>query len=221
MPDRSPLRQQVTYLREDWKRNRSFAVRTALATYRLGRGVQLSSLPSLLKKAVRGLSTIVNAIIVTPTGTGKLYPTADIGPGIVMAHRMTGSVIHPHTRIGKAAKIFHHVTIGNAGTRNGVPRVPVIGDNVTIFPGAILVGDITIGNDVVIGPNSLVNQDVPSGSKVVAPRATILEPATIGAANGSRPESHRSGEATPPEQTKPAHNGRERREGHFDSMRKA
>ncbi len=174
MSDTSPLRQQLSYLREDWKQNGSFVVRTALANYRLGRGVSLSSLPTPAKIVVKYTGAIIDALVVIPMGCGKIYSTASIGPGFIMAHRMTGSVIHPHAQIGKAAKIFHHVTIGNAGSRNGVPRVPVIGDRVTIYPGAILVGSITIGDDVVIGPNALVNQDVPSGSKVVAPRATIL-----------------------------------------------
>ncbi len=174
MVDTSPLRQQLSYLREDWKQNSSLVVRTALVNYRLGRGVSLSSLPAPAKRIVRLIGAIVDALIVIPMGCGKIFSTSEIGPGFIMAHRMTGSVIHPHAHIGKAAKIFHQVTIGNAGSKNGGARVPIIGDGVTIYPGAILVGKITIGDNVVIGPNALVNQDVPSGSRVVAPRATVL-----------------------------------------------
>lgn len=174
MTENRALRLQLSNLKEDWRRNRSFVSRLALANYRIGRGVHLSSLPSVVKQLVRCVSALINVFVVVPSGTAKLYPTANIGPGLTMAHRMAGSVIHPNAQIGARSTIFHHVTIGNAGSRDGVHRVPIIGDDVTIYPGAIIVGTITVGSGVTIGPNALVNQDIAPGSKVVAPRATIL-----------------------------------------------
>lgn len=75
-----------------------------------------------------------------------------------------GPVNFPHPRniiigdgvkIGKNFTVFNNVTIGqNHG------RYPVIGDNVVIYPGSVIIGDIHIGSNVVIGANSLVNRDI-------------------------------------------------------------
>ena len=39
--------------------------------------------------------------------------------------------------------------------------MPTIGNNVTIYAGAVIVGNIKIGDNVVIGANSFVNKDIP------------------------------------------------------------
>lgn len=41
---------------------------------------------------------------------------------------------------------------------------PVIGDNVRLWPGAVVAGPITIGNNVTIGANCVVLTDVPDNS---------------------------------------------------------
>ena len=73
--------------------------------------------------------------------------------------------------IGQMLFVNQNVTIGQG--RGGAP---VIGNNVHIRTGAVVVGNIVIGNNVVINANSVVNFDVPNDSKVYAPRSVIVQP---------------------------------------------
>ena len=48
----------------------------------------------------------------------------------------------------------------------GHPRHPIIGNHVTIYSGAVLLGPITVGDHAVIGGNVWVTEDVPAYGKV-------------------------------------------------------
>lgn len=89
-----------------------------------------------------------------------------------LPHGLKGIVISPDAKIGKNCTIFHQVTIGN--DYRDVHNVPIIGDNVKIYPGAKIVGKITIGNNVEIGANAVVTKDIPDNSLVVAERCRIV-----------------------------------------------
>lgn len=69
--------------------------------------------------------------------------------------------------------IHQSVTVGRifAGPREGVPS---IGNNVVIFAGAVMVGNISIGDNAVIGPNAVVIADVPPNSIVVGVPAKVV-----------------------------------------------
>jgi serine O-acetyltransferase len=82
----------------------------------------------------------------------------DIGPGLVIGHGYS-SVIWAE-RIGRDCLIYQQVTIG-ADAHDGFP---IIGDRVTVFPGAKVIGGITIGDDAIIGAGALAVHDVPSGA---------------------------------------------------------
>ena len=58
-----------------------------------------------------------------------------------------------------------------AGRKSGIPT---IGDNVVIFAGAKILGNIKIGNNVVIGANATVTNNVPDNSVVVGSPAKII-----------------------------------------------
>ena len=66
-------------------------------------------------------------------------------------------------RIGNNCLIGQYVTIGgnNLQTMGGA-KVPVIGDNVNIYAGAVVAGPIEIGHDTIIGANTTVTKDVKS-----------------------------------------------------------
>jgi serine O-acetyltransferase len=77
------------------------------------------------------------------------------GPGLSIAHIGT-LVISPRARIGENCRIH---TCVNIGTQAGnTERVPVIGNNVYIGPGAKIFGDIFIADDIAIGANAVVNK---------------------------------------------------------------
>jgi len=91
---------------------------------------------------------------------------------IRMAHPY-GIIIDGSVILGKNVTVFQHVTIGSKreGRRAGSP---VIGDDVCIFPNAVVIGNITIGSGAIIGPGSVVVEDVPPGATVVGNPARLL-----------------------------------------------
>lgn len=102
----------------------------------------------------------------TDLGRGAIFGSVPILP-----HGLNGIIISPDATIGKNCRIYHQVTIGNDD--RDVLNVPTIGDNVTIYPGAKILGKITIGNNVKIGANAVVVEDIPDNAIVLAPKAEI------------------------------------------------
>ena len=90
-------------------------------------------------------------------------------------HGFAGIHISVDATIGKGCTIFQHVVIGS----NTLPDskghgFPVIGDNVFIGAGAMVIGNVHIGNNVRIGANCIVTKDVPDNCLVVGSAATVI-----------------------------------------------
>lgn len=105
-------------------------------------------------------------------------PGAQIGKGTTLGYGGSGVVIHSGAVIGEDCIICPGVLIGGRGEQDappGTPLGPVIGDRVNLWPGAKVLGRVTIGDGVDIGVNAVVITDVPAGSSVVAPLARVLE----------------------------------------------
>jgi serine O-acetyltransferase len=95
---------------------------------------------------------------------------AKIGGGLRIWH-FGCIVLNPDTIIGKNCTLRHGVTIGN---RNSEHDVPVIGDNVDIGVGAVIIGSVVIGNNVSIGSNAVVLCDVPDDHIAVGVPARVI-----------------------------------------------
>lgn len=105
------------------------------------------------------------------TGIGcHIGPLAKIAEGLELRHP-TGIVIGDGVQIGKNAAIYQNVTIG---TKDG-ESYPVIGDDVTIYAGAVVIGDITIGDGATIGANAVVLKDLPANVTVAGAPAKALK----------------------------------------------
>ena len=103
----------------------------------------------------------------------EISPYATIGPGFFLPHCI-GIVIGHEVVAGKNLELFQNVTIGsNRKERNG-RFMPIIGNNVSIGSGAVVVGPIKIGNNVSIGANSYVDKDVPDNAVVAGLPAKII-----------------------------------------------
>lgn len=115
--------------------------------------------------------------IMTEHAHGKtgidIHPGATIGKYFFMDHG-TGIVIGETTIIGEHVKVYQGVTLGALSTKGGqklknVRRHPTIGDNVTIYSGAsILGGETVIEDNVTIGGNTFVTKSIEEGTKVSA-----------------------------------------------------
>ena len=104
-----------------------------------------------------------------------IHPGATIGKGVFIDHG-TGVVIGETAVIGDNVRIYQGVTLGAANfPKNacgmlikGAKRHPTVGNNVTIYSGASVLGDITIGDNSVIGGNVWLTESLPSGTKITA-----------------------------------------------------
>jgi serine O-acetyltransferase len=102
-----------------------------------------------------------------------IHPGATIGPHFFIDHG-TGVVIGETTVIGRRVKIYQGVTLGaksfpkDAKGRvvKGTKRHPNIEDDVTIYAGATILGDVTIGQGSIIGGNVWLLDSVPARTVV-------------------------------------------------------
>lgn len=89
-----------------------------------------------------------------------------------------GIVISKHVKIGKSCIIYQNVTLGRLDypyeKEISEKDYPHIGDNVIIYAGACVIGDVKIGNNAVIGANAVVLKDVPDGAVAVGVPAKII-----------------------------------------------
>lgn len=95
-----------------------------------------------------------------PHPTLILHPDS-LGSGCFILHG--DSTMVGARSIGKNFVVGQHVVVGYRGQ----DELPTIGDNVTIYVGAIVLGDITIGDGATVGAGAVVANDVPSGATVV------------------------------------------------------
>lgn len=107
-----------------------------------------------------------------------IHPAAVIDYPFFIDHG-TGIVIGQTSTIGKYVKIYQSVTLGaislsNANRLRGVVRHPQVGNNVTIYAGASLLGAITIGDNVTIGSNVYLTENVPSNTRVLLTKPELI-----------------------------------------------
>lgn len=86
-----------------------------------------------------------------------------------------GIVINKNAKIGRNCTIWQNVTIGDGCSKKNGGKCPIIGDNVQICAGSIIIGDITIGHNAIIGAGSVVVKDVPPNATVVGSSAKVIK----------------------------------------------
>ena len=94
--------------------------------------------------------------------------TPEIGSGLLVVH---GDATYVYAKsIGENLYVNQCVTIGVVGNSR-----PIIGNNVRVATGAIVIGGIQIGDNVTIGAGAVVVKDVPSNTTVVGNPARIIK----------------------------------------------
>lgn len=133
----------------------------AMLLYRISRALYIRDLePGGVKDAYYLLARHIGQI--------ELFYSADIGKGFKINHGV-GTVIGARCKIGDNCIIHQNCTIGD---RKG--GRPTIGNNVIIYAGAMILGDILIGNNCIIGANSVVTRSCPPNSILVGTPAKIV-----------------------------------------------
>ncbi|NOT97673.1 MAG: serine acetyltransferase [Sideroxydans sp.] len=92
----------------------------------------------------------------------------NIGGGLFIQHG-NSTIIHAES-IGENCWVNQNVTIGDSGK-----GIPVIGNNVRICTGAVVLGPIKIGDNAIIGANATVVKDVPANCTVVPSPSYIMK----------------------------------------------
>ena len=144
-----------------------FCHRIAHFLYRL----RVPLLPRLIQEAAH-----------TRTGI-DIHPGARIGSSFFIDHG-GGVVIGETTVIGQGVRIYQGVTLGAKSfakddkgvlLRTGEKRHPTLGDRVTVYAGAVVLGgDTIIGDDCVIAGSVFLTRSVPEGH-VVRQKSPELE----------------------------------------------
>ena len=104
----------------------------------------------------------------------------DIHPGAQIGHRFTidhgtGVVIGATCIIGNNVKLYQGVTLGaksfpqddNGNPIKGIPRHPILEDDIIVYSNATVLGRITIGRGTIIGGNIWVTEDTKPGERLL------------------------------------------------------
>ena len=131
----------------------------------------------LLELGVPLIPRIITEMAHSETGI-DIHPGACIGSHFTIDHG-TDVVIGATSIIGNNVKLYQGVTLGaksfpldaDGKPIKGIPRHPILEDNVIIYSNATILGRITIGRDATVGGNIWVTEDVPAGAKIVQTKA--------------------------------------------------
>jgi len=150
----------------DWTRPgfRALAVHR-FGNWRMGIRGRLARAPfSLLYRAMFRFCRNVYGI--------ELPWSAVIGRQVVFEHQ-GGIVIHGATVIGDRCTIRQNCTLG-LRRRDDPQGAPILGTDVDVGAGAVILGRVQLGDGAMIGANAVVLDDVPAGALAVGVPARIL-----------------------------------------------
>ncbi len=141
----------------------------AVTNYRLAHELHLLEVP-LLPRMITEHAHSVTGI--------DIHPGATIGDSFFIDHG-TGVVVGETCVIGRGVRVYQGVTLGaksfpldeDGNPIKGVPRHPILEDEVIIYSGATILGRITIGTGSMVGGNVWLTRSVPPNSRI-----TILPP---------------------------------------------
>ncbi|NDW13324.1 serine acetyltransferase [Bacteroides sp. 214] len=130
----------------------------------------------LLTLDVPLIPRIITEMAHSETGI-DINPGAQIGSYFAIDHG-TGVVIGATTIIGNHVKLYQGVTLGarsfplndDGNPIKGIPRHPILEDNVIVYSNATILGRVVIGKGATVGGNIWVTEDVPEGAKIVQKR---------------------------------------------------
>lgn len=141
-----------------------YPVIKALTNYRIAHELHLLGVPLIPR--------IMTEMAHSETGI-DIHPAATIGEHFTIDHG-TGVVIGATCIIGNNVKLYQGVTLGAKSFQldekgnpiKGIPRHPILEDDVIVYSNATILGRITIGQGSIVGANIWVTEDLEPKSKV-------------------------------------------------------
>jgi serine O-acetyltransferase len=135
----------------------------ALVAHRLIHPLYRAGIP-ILPRFLSNLSRFFTQI--------EIHPGATIGKGIFIDHG-SGVVVGETSVIGDGCTIYQGVTLGGTSLSHG-KRHPTLGRDVTVGVNSSILGAIVLGDNVKVGGGSVVVKDVPANATVVGVPARIV-----------------------------------------------
>ena len=145
-----------------------YPVIKALINYRIAHELMNLGVP-LIPRMITEMAHSETGIDIHPGATIGEYFTIDHGTGVVIGETCI---------IGNNVKLYQGVTLGaksfpldaEGNPIKGIPRHPILEDDVIVYSNASILGRITIGKGATIGGNIWVTQDVPAGASITQKR---------------------------------------------------
>lgn len=142
---------------------------SALANHRIAHELYRLEVPLIPR--------IISEMAHSETGI-DIHPGARIGESFFIDHG-TGTVIGETAVIGDNVRIYQGVTLGaksfpldeSGSPIKGIPRHPIVEDEVIIYSGATILGRVTIGKGAEIGGNVWLTHDVAPASHIMQGKA--------------------------------------------------
>lgn len=136
---------------------------TAVTYYRIAHELLLLGVP-MIPRIITEMSHSKTGIDIHPGAAIDEYFFIDHGTGVVIGETCV---------IGKHVRIYQGVTLGaksfpldeNGKPIKGIPRHPIVEDDVVIYSNATILGRITLGKGAVVGGNMWITQDIPANTK--------------------------------------------------------
>ena len=140
-----------------------YPVIKALTNYRIAHELHQLGVPLIPR--------IISEMAHSETGI-DIHPAATIGHHCTIDHG-TGVVIGATCVIGNNVKLYQGVTLGaksfpldaDGNPIKGIPRHPILEDDVVVYSNATILGRITIGRGSVVGANIWVTESMQPNSK--------------------------------------------------------
>ena len=151
-----------------------YPVIKALTNYRLAHELYVLGVP-LIPRMMTEMAHSETGIDIHPAATIGRYFTIDHGTGVVIGATCI---------IGNNVKLYQGVTLGaksfpldaDGNPIKGIPRHPILQDNVVVYANATVLGRITIGKGCVVGANVWVTRDMkPKTKKYKKEKTSLLD----------------------------------------------
>lgn len=141
----------------------------ALAVHRFGNW-RMTVTPKVARAPLSVLYRAAFRYVRNHYGIELPYSTK-VGRGVVIEHQ-GGIVVHGDATLGDGCTIRQGVTIGMKNTRDAF-AAPVLGKNVDVGVGAVILGAIRVGDGATVGANAVVLDDVGDGALAVGVPARV------------------------------------------------
>lgn len=140
-----------------------YPVIKAVTNYRIAHELFLLGVPLIPR--------IITEMAHSETGI-DIHPGAQIGNHFTIDHG-TGVVIGATCIIGDNVKLYQGVTLGaksfplddNGNPIKGIPRHPILEDDVVVYSNATILGRVTIGKGATVGANIWVTENMEPNTK--------------------------------------------------------